>query len=252
MWSPYQSYVGHFGPNDGSIDFYGRVTTLASPDRVLLDLGAGRGEWFEDDDSTFRKSIRYMRGKFGSVIAADVDGAVLDNRTADRNILIIDGILPIPDQKVDVIVCDYVLEHVESPAQFLSEVSRVLTPGGWFCARTPHKYNYISIASRLAGEYSERRLLALSQPTRKSVDVFPKRYLLNTPKSIQIHLKDWEDHSFIYRSEPAYYFGSKAIFGVQKFFHRILPDALIGNIFFFLQKPQLPQNLQPDSQTELL
>lgn len=237
MWSPHATKLGGYGPNDGTIDFYSRVATLAAPDRVLLDLGAGRGEWYEDDTIEFRKSQRLMKGRFATVVAVDVDVAVLQNRTADRTELIRDGLLPLAKDEVDVIVCDYVMEHVEDVSKFFSEVNRVLKPGGWFCARTPHKYNYVSLASRIIGEKNEQRVLKHAQPMRKDVDVFKKHYLINTRSALRSAFQGWDDKSFVFRSEPAYFFGLRSAFRVQDFIHRTLPAVVSGNIFVFLRKP---------------
>jgi SAM-dependent methyltransferase len=237
MWSPHERLPGGFSPNDGTIDFYSRINTLAAPDRVLLDVGAGRGAWHEDDTNEFRKSLRYLKEKFRHTIAIDVDSAVLNNRTVDKTAIIEDGIFPVDDGEVDVIVCDYVLEHVEDVAVFVSEVNRVLKPGGWFCARTPHKYHYVALASRIMGERIENKILARAQPMRKEMDVFAKRYFLNTRSSISAAFKGWQDHSFIFRCDPAYYFHSRFVYGAQDFFHRIMPSAVSGNIFVFLKKP---------------
>lgn len=38
--------------------------------------------------------------------------------------------LPFPDQTFDVVLCDNVVDHAESPAKIVSELVRVLTPGG--------------------------------------------------------------------------------------------------------------------------
>jgi 2-polyprenyl-6-hydroxyphenyl methylase / 3-demethylubiquinone-9 3-methyltransferase len=44
--------------------------------------------------------------------------------------------LPFADQHFDVVVCVDVLEHVDSPAATVAEISRVLKPGGLFCFDT--------------------------------------------------------------------------------------------------------------------
>ena len=44
--------------------------------------------------------------------------------------------LPYGDSCFDVVVCVDVLEHVESPADTVTEISRVLKPGGLFCFDT--------------------------------------------------------------------------------------------------------------------
>ena len=38
--------------------------------------------------------------------------------------------LPFPDNSYEIVICREVLEHVKDPAQVLSELHRVLTPGG--------------------------------------------------------------------------------------------------------------------------
>lgn len=91
MFRPFDHYFGGFGPNDGTVDFYLRVGSLAGHTKTLLDLGAGRAAWFEDDPVGIRRRTRHMQGKFGKVIAADVDPVVLRNRASDHQVLIKDG-----------------------------------------------------------------------------------------------------------------------------------------------------------------
>ncbi len=38
--------------------------------------------------------------------------------------------IPVPDESQDIVVCESVLEHVESPIYSLEEIYRVLSPGG--------------------------------------------------------------------------------------------------------------------------
>ena len=54
-----------------------------------------------------------------------------------------------PNEYFDVIVADYVLEHIEDTKEFFLEINRLLKPGGWLCARTPHKFNFFHIALQI-------------------------------------------------------------------------------------------------------
>ena len=38
--------------------------------------------------------------------------------------------LPFPDQSFDVVICDNVVDHAESPARIVRELARILAPGG--------------------------------------------------------------------------------------------------------------------------
>ena len=49
LFDPYKNMVGGFSPNDGTIGFYLRVNSIVERDSVVLDLGAGRAAWFNDD-----------------------------------------------------------------------------------------------------------------------------------------------------------------------------------------------------------
>lgn len=60
--------VGGFTDNDGTIDFYLRVNSLVSKDQTVLDLGAGRAAWFEDDKCDTRRSIRLLKGKLRKLL----------------------------------------------------------------------------------------------------------------------------------------------------------------------------------------
>jgi ubiquinone/menaquinone biosynthesis C-methylase UbiE len=65
------------------------------------------------------------------VIACDVDKAVLENPAADQALLMPDAqTIPVPSASVDLVVADYVLEHVAAPTELAKEIDRVLRPGG--------------------------------------------------------------------------------------------------------------------------
>jgi len=235
-WNPNANKVGGFSENDGTIDFYSRINYLIKDDSEVLDYGAGRGAWAEDEN-VFRKKKRNLRGKVKKIYACDVDKDVYLNKNVDEILAMKDGCVLAPNESMDIIIVDFVLEHIENPKMFFKEIDRLLKPGGWFCARTPHKYNLISLFSKLIKNSLHSFILKYVQPSRKEKDIFPTYYRLNTLKKLNKIFKDYKDKSFIFRSDPAYYFGKKSIFYLQKTLSVFLIDPFVGALFIFKQKP---------------
>jgi SAM-dependent methyltransferase len=234
--------LGDFPPLDGTIEFYGRVNALIKPTMTVLDLGASTALWRQQDQSEYRRSLRPVKGKVAKLIGADIDPAVFTNETTDENLLIENGHVPLPDLSVDMIICDYVLEHVEDPKALERETRRLLKPGGVFCGRTPHLWNYVSIGARIVSNARHGKFIKHLQPGRGETDFFPTCYRVNTMRQIA-HIwraENWANHSYLYASEPTYHFGSPIVYALLSLAHRILPTALTGNIFFFLVRKQNP------------
>ena len=238
VFQPYNESIGGFSPNDGTIDFYLRISSLLRQDDTLLDLGAGRAAWFDDDRCEVRKNIRLIKGKIKKVVAADIDKAVLHNKASDVQIHITNDTEILLPQPVDIIVADYVLEHIEKPENFFHQVNNSLKNGGWFCARTPHSLSYVSLAARLVNNSFHSKLLYFAQPDRKEIDIFPTFFRLNSLSTIDKTFKGWNNKSFIFKTDPAYYFGNKIIYQTLYLVHKVLPKFACGNIFLFLQKPK--------------
>jgi SAM-dependent methyltransferase len=174
------------------------------------------------------------------VIGVDIDPAVLSNPTTSRNIQLHsqDVQLPLKDESVDLIVCDYVLEHLTlDDLDFLKqEVTRLLKPGGFFCARTPHYWHYVCVGARLSNLSMHTDLLRMFQPDRKMQDVFPTHYLCNTHQQVTQLFSGWQNLSYTYVPEPSYFLGKKLVFNALALFHKLAPDFLTGNLFIFLKK----------------
>lgn len=236
-YDPYSKMAGGFSQNDGTIDFYLRVNSLLNSSYTVLDLGAGRAAWYDDDKCEIRRNIRLIKGKVKKVIAADVDEVVLQNKASDDQLIIRNGQLDIEDHSVDLIVADYVLEHIVDPEKFVSLVGTKLRSGGWFCARTPHKFSYVAVAAALTSNSRHSAVLKRVQPDRKEIDVFPTAYRMNTLTDLRSHFSGWDDRSFIFRADPAYYFGSRLIYSIQAGVHRVIFKELCGNLFVFFQRP---------------
>lgn len=229
--------LGDYSPYDGTIEFFGRVAAVLSSDHVVVDLGAGRGAWFFEDISLVRRSVRDLRPLVSRVVGLDIDPVVLRNPTTSLNFVIENGRFPLETSSIDAIVADYVLEHVVDVDFFVAEVDRVLRPGGYFMARTPHKWQYVSVAARLFDNGKHASILRVVQPGRKAEDVFPTAYKVNTMRDLAFHFSGYENFSYLYRADPSYDAGSRSIRAILSVLHRFLPDVLVSNLFVFLRKP---------------
>ena len=235
---PGRELIGGFDCGDGTIDFYLRIGSLLTYNSKVVDLGAGRAGWYEDDVCEVRRSVRYLRAEGRTIIAADVDEAVLDNKACDKRVVFQPGMsLDIDPGSVDLVIADFVLEHIDDAGSFFSQVDSCLKSGGWFCARTPYKFSYVAVFARLIENGLHQRVLSWIQPDRKIQDIFPTSYKLNTNSDIERVFRGWENNTFMFRAQPAYFFGSKKMYNAQSFVHRLLPCWLSGNLFIFLRKP---------------
>lgn len=236
--------LGGYSPLDGTVEFYGRVNAFLRPEFVVADVGAGRGAWYEDDPPSYGRSLRLLKGKVSKVIGLDVDATVLSNLSTDENRLISGTQLPLPDASIDVVIADYVLEHLADPELFEGEVFRILKPGGLFCARTPHSLHYVSLAARLFRNPCHAGVLRFAQPARKEIDVFATRYRCNSLR--RIHriwgVQRWASHSYLYTAEPSYDFGSRLAYRMLALLHKLSPLPLVGNLFVFEVKRRAEQS----------
>jgi SAM-dependent methyltransferase len=77
-------------------------------------------------------------------IEPDAEAVMVANamaRDAEQNVTFVVAIgerLPFPDRAFDLIVCHTVIEHVQSPGQVVSEMARVLSPGGKIHLEAPN------------------------------------------------------------------------------------------------------------------
>jgi ubiquinone/menaquinone biosynthesis C-methylase UbiE len=236
--------IAGFTAIDGTVGFFTQVNTLLRPDMTVLDYGAGRAEWYEDDDCEYRRKLRTIRSKVARVIGCDVDPAVLENKSVDEAFVLRQAqALPLADSSIDLIVCDYTFEHIDDPVLLAAEFSRVLKPGGMICGRTPNKYAYISLATRAVPNGLHTRLLRRAQPARKTVDVFPTRFKLNSFADIERYFPKRDYENFTYRGlpEPGYHFNSSLALSTMLILDKCLPKVLTAGLYIFLRKRLHPE-----------
>ena len=111
----------------------------------------------------------------------------LEPTSRSANSVDFDGIqLPFDEASFDLCVSNYVLEHVAHPRQHFREVARVLRSGGAYCFRTPNRWHYVAIASRLL-PYSAHLKLAnrLRGLAEDAHDPYPTHYRANSRRAIR-------------------------------------------------------------------
>ncbi len=155
------------------------VRSHLTPESRVLDLGCGRGGVVE----LFWREVRLAAG-------LDPDAPSLAEHRAP-GMPVIRGVgesLPFVDESFDLIVCLWVLEHLQDPVITLKEVHRVLRAGGHFVFLTPNVRNPLLVVNRIGQALpSLQRRIVPRFYGRQEADTFPVRYRANTVEAIRAH-----------------------------------------------------------------
>jgi SAM-dependent methyltransferase len=148
------------------------VRGYLTPDSRVLDLGCGRGGVVE----LFWRDVKLAAG-------LDPDSPSLTEHRA-QGMPILRGVgehLPFAGESFDLVVCLWVLEHVRQPLTVLSEVARVLRPGGHFVFLTPNLRNPLLLLNRIGKVLPSVQTRFVSRfYGRRESDTFPVQYRANT------------------------------------------------------------------------
>jgi SAM-dependent methyltransferase len=109
----------------------GFLLANASAGERALDLGCGTGVF------TAELARAGLRAIGVEVAEAALARARTQHPSIDFRLAPIDGPLPLEDSEFDLVWCSEVIEHVADTARWLSEVRRVLAPGGRLLLTTP-------------------------------------------------------------------------------------------------------------------
>ena len=230
-----ESAFGGFSDIDGSVVSYTRINALIASDDTILDVGCGRGAQILDEPIAFKKALRTLKGKVRKVIGIDVDPAGAQNPNLDEFARIQShGNWPVASTSVDGVIADFVLEHIPEPDHFLSELSRVLKPGGFFAAQTTNVRGYVGFLSKLIPNRRHGSVVVRAQLERKRQDVFPICYQMNTVGGLRRH--GFRSAVYGYDAEPNYLHFSPLAYRIGVWLHAITPAALKNSLFVFAVK----------------
>src|SRR6187549_2014898 len=107
------------GWTDGTTDFHELCRSFIPAGADILEIGSGP----PNPTSEFLASI-------GRVQGVDVDPDISLNTALESAHVLTGEAYPFADNTFDACVSNYVVEHVDDPASHLSEIMRVLRPGG--------------------------------------------------------------------------------------------------------------------------
>lgn len=154
------------------------VTEAVARAEAVVHLGAGN-VWLGDvcDSPLERKTV----------YAVEPDADMLARNPAPNRICAAGESIPLPDGSVDAVVCEYVVEHLERPAEVLRELHRILRPGGRFVFVTPNAWSYSAIATRVTSQRFHEAFLARLRKLGGSGNEkpFPTAFRMNTRGSIE-------------------------------------------------------------------
>lgn len=232
---------GGFTRTDTTIDFYTRIHSLITSDMIIVDYGCGRGSAIIDEPNCYKSKIRNFKGHCQKVIGIDLDVSASSNPNIDEFIHLENPYhIPLEDGSIDVILCDFVLEHINNPLVFEAEIRRILKPGGLFCARTTNKLGYVAFGSRIIPERMHQKLLKKLQPFRKTEDIFKTFYKMNSKKELNLLFQEthWQRAIWGVESEQNYFLINTFLFHMMTFIMKICPNNFKNSILIFARKLQ--------------
>ena len=134
----YEKYYPSARFEGGTIPFHRLCQQQIASGAEILEIGSG-----PTNQTTEALSA------IGSVTGLDIDPDVKNNKWLS-NAHTFDGRrMPFADESFDACCSNWVLEHVQHPAEHFKEVARVLRPGGMYCFRTPNLFHYVSMGARI-------------------------------------------------------------------------------------------------------
>lgn len=145
--------------------------------KTVLNIGCGTGSGDKFDWAGHKDSVH--------LIGLDVDPNAETNPYIASFVLASDtSDWDIPADSIDFATCRSVLEHVQWPAHFFTNLRRVLKPGGEFLFITPNLLHPAMLASAAIPTKLKTSLL-LKATGRPEADTFPTVYRLNTRRAIE-------------------------------------------------------------------
>lgn len=121
-----------------------------------LDVGCGRRMLGKDLEYIERDLV--SRAK--RVVGCDVDESAMKPHLWISELYVAPAEkLPFPNASFDLVTCNMVFEHLAKPLEALTEIARVLRPGGTLILHTPNLWNYMVFLNHTVARVLPRAFL---------------------------------------------------------------------------------------------
>lgn len=191
---------------DGTTQFCDLLRKYAEG-KSVLEVGPG---------AAGSKTTRYLRQISSNLAGLDVDPNVSKNQFIKAAHVYGGNTFPFHDQSFDVVVSDYVNEHITNPYDHHREIFRVLRNRGYYLFRTPNKFHYVSIVGSLTPHWLHRIVSRwLRKLPEEAHDPYPTTYLFNSEKTCRKILTTTGFEIIeveLIEKEPSYGMNSRALF----------------------------------------
>jgi ubiquinone/menaquinone biosynthesis C-methylase UbiE len=169
------------GLKSSQYHYYGALKEAVPEGSRWLDLGCGHqmfAYWMTEEEKELARRATLLIG-----IDLDLAGMKKHQSVTGRVFGNLEQ-LPFESGSFHVVTANMVAEHLSAPDAVLSEIHRVLRPGGVFVFHTPNARCAMMTISALLPQ-KLKNLFAHLMENRKEEDVFPTFYRLNTEQAIR-------------------------------------------------------------------
>ena len=152
------------------------------------------------------------------MIGLDSDNAGQSNPTINEFRALVPGQpWPVEDRSANLIVCDFVLEHLPEPRFLFCEARRVLVDEETLCLRTTNLLSYVGLAAKLIPTRSATRYCFESKEVRPNTMSSRRFTGCNTIGAIRRQMRRHGFRAVVHghTPEPSYFNFSKLAYGSE-------------------------------------
>lgn len=197
-----------------SLQIYkGFIEEITNAETYLLDVGCGHGDFLQS-----------ILKKTPNTYGLDPDADALSNNSLIKNKVLgeVENI-PFKNNFFDLVLMEWVLEHLTDPRQAFREIYRVLKPGGKVVFITPNVWNYnvwiIRAIPHCFHAFLTRKLYG-----RQDGDTYPVQYKINSGGKIKkiMEATGFSKVVLVTNGDPSYISFNKPLFAFARFLEKIL------------------------------